>query len=200
MNTNKANKNNNTLVNEIMALGQSVGYKAVRAKYYAMGSEDFNPMKNHALVEDCQSASILAIYEEIVRLELDTLEGVDNDTMREIIRIGYRACNEYTNGLQRDIKKHMWIEARDNDGEIIAEQFEDVTRDVQRMTIDREDIRAGLEELTPLETRVFKYMALGYLDETIARRIYGKNTTQARTNVRKIKMKIRAKMSQYVDR
>lgn len=195
----------NALANELLQLGNSIGFKAVQRKYFAMGSEDFNPMKNTTLVEDCQCAAIGAMWEEIITTDLiNTMDNVVSDDMRkemwyDLIRIGYRACNKYTDGLRRDIKKHMWIETRDKDGEIIAEQFEDVTSDIQKMTIDREDIQNGLKELSPLETRVLKYMALGYLDETITRRIYREDTPKTRHKVATIKHKIRAKMSQYIN-
>lgn len=155
---------------DLLALGNRTGYNAMKSKYQMSGTEDLNPKKNIAELEDFQGISILTISEYVTDFNLEG--DISDDELYEIRKACYNATNQEMYRIKRDAKKHLYIEnlIPDEDGENIVTQIEDVTARIEH----EEDFELWelLKPYTTIQDRkILKYVAKGYTYETIAKRL-----------------------------
>lgn len=168
---------------DLLALGVRTGYNAMKSKYYKSASEDLNPNKNHAELEDFKGISLLTICEYMASADIEyTISDKELHTVR---RCCYDAVNHEAYRIKRDAKKHLYIEnlIPDEDGENIVTQIEDVTARIEH----EEDFELWelLKPYTTIQDRkILKYIAKGYTYETIAKRLKCSKSTVF-TKVRK---------------
>lgn len=168
--------------NDLFELGNRTGYNAMKSKYHKSASEDLNPDRNHAELDDFKGMSLLAICEYMASAELD--DTISDEELYTIRRCCYDAVNHEAYRIKRDAKKHLYIESLipDEDGETMITQIEDVTAN-----IEHEEDWGLWELLKPYTTiedrRILKWRAKRYTTETCCKRL---NCTK-RTYFRKLK-------------
>ena len=156
--------------NDLLELGKRTGYNAMKSKYHKSASEDLNPDRNHAELDDFKGMSLLAICEYMASTELD--DTISDEELYTIRRCCYDAVNHEAYRIKRDAKKHLYIESLipDEDGETMITQIEDVTANIEH----EEDFELWelLKPYTTIQDRkILKYIAKGYTYETIASRL-----------------------------
>ena len=167
---------------DLFELGKRTGYNAMKSKYHKSASEDLNPQKNYAELEDFEGMSLLAISEYMSMSEIEDI--ISDDELYSIRRLCYDAVNHEAYRIKRDAKKHLYIEtmALDDNGENILTKIEDVTA-----RIEHEKDFELWELLKPYTTiqdrKILKWYAKGYTTETCCKRL---NCTE-RTYFRKLK-------------
>ena len=136
--------------NDLFELGNRTGYNAMKSKYHKSASEDLNPSRNHAELDDFKGMSLLAICEYMASTELD--DTISDEELYTIRRCCYDAVNHEAYRIKRDAKKHLYIESL-----IPDEDWE---------------LWELLKPYTTIQDRkILKYVAKGYTFETIANRL-----------------------------
>ena len=156
--------------NDLCELGNRTGYNAMKSKYHKSASEDLNPSRNHAELDDFKGMSLLAICEYMASTELD--DTISDEELYTIRRCCYDAVNHEAYRIKRDAKKHLYIESLipDEDGETMITQIEDVTANIEHE--EDWELWELLKPYTTIQDRkILKYVAKGYTFETIANRL-----------------------------
>ena len=177
--------------NDLFELGVRTGYNAMKSKYHKSASEDLNPNKNHAELEDFEGISLLAICEYMASADIDN-DTISDEELHTIRRCCYDAVNHEAYRIKRDAKKHLYIEnlIPDEDGETIITQIEDVTARIEH----EEDFELWelLKPYTTIQDRkILKWYAKGYTTETCCKRLkctertYFRKLKKARTHAQK---------------
>lgn len=177
----------------IARLGRVTGRNCMKSQYNYRGLEDYNPNNpdNKATLDDFVGNATLGIYEYIIENGLYN-EPFTDETLHNCRLAGYKKCNIEGKAVRQKAFKHLYLDAPsyDDEGNEIGVDYIDITAEIRATeTIENNEILAEImPHFKQRQVQVIKYIAQGYTDETIAKKL-----DCTRQNINKIKHTIHKK-------
>lgn len=186
-----ATLNNNTVA-VITEVSNVIAMKALKTTYSHNAIQLFYPSPYNQIYSDLCSIATVAILETMNEEGITTIESLETmlseEDYNEVVRRAYKAINAYIYSQRKEVNHRLY--SLDEEG-----NMENTSYSIERMMVTFGDILK--REMKPSELRIIKYLAMGYTNETIVKRMGYKNKRSADKAICKARKSAAAILTEY---